>query len=104
MRGDLDSHREGTFLLQFMEFGFLQSRLLHGLREPQQTNRSGARWSSGRWSIRPKFMLILPRCRANRLGGGIKREIILHQVGPLIDNGAREFNCENVDGNSRFGN
>ena len=36
-------------------------------------------------------MLILVRWRANRLGGGIRREIILHQVGSLIDNGARAF-------------
>jgi hypothetical protein len=46
---------------------------------------------SWRWSIRPKFMLISIRWRANRLGGGIRREIILHQVGPLIDNGVRAF-------------
>jgi hypothetical protein len=51
-------------------------------------------------------MLILVRWRANRLGGGIRREIILHQVGSLIDNGASfpEFNRENVDGDSRFWN
>lgn len=36
-------------------------------------------------------MLIVFRWRASRLGGGIRGEIILHQVGPLIDNAARAF-------------
>ena len=36
-------------------------------------------------------MLILVRWRAIRLGGGIRREIILHEVGSLIDNGTRAF-------------
>jgi hypothetical protein len=45
-----------TFVLQFVEFGL--AGLPHDLREPQQTYRSRAKCSSGRWSSQSKFILI----------------------------------------------